>query len=195
MRDLKDLTDEELVELFKAGNEWCFDEIYERYYNKMFIQAYYFIRSKEDAQEIADDALLNAFLHMHGFRGESKLSSWLYRILHNQICNQMRMKFKKSNLLTQSLELINHDDDSIFTMAVADWELPENRIIKQETEKLVVTAIDNLPEVLQKTARMYIVEQTPLNVIASGLNCPAGTVRSRTFRIRKHIQRSLDNFK
>ena len=54
-----------------------------------------------------------------------------------------------------------------------------------------MAVIDNLPKNMQKTAILYLIEKLPLDIIAKHLNCPTGTIRSRTFRIKKHISKFL----
>ena len=73
MRDLCFLTDENLVKMFKDGNEWCFNEIYNRYYNKLLTNAVFLIKSREDAEEIVNTALFKAFKYLNKFRGEASL--------------------------------------------------------------------------------------------------------------------------
>ncbi|MBE6379267.1 MAG: RNA polymerase sigma factor RpoE, partial [Lentisphaerae bacterium] len=67
----------------------------------------------------------------------------------------------------------------------------ENFLINQETTDCIIAAIDDLPKNMQETAILYLIEKLPLDTIAKHLNCPTGTIRSRTFRIRKHISKFL----
>ena len=80
-------------------------------------------------------------------------------------------------------------------MVVSDFtdsnNLPGNFLISQEITECIMAAIDNLLKNMQKTAFMYLIEKLPLDTIAKHLNCPTGTIRSRTFRIRKHICKIL----
>ena len=58
-----------------------------------------------------------------------------------------------------------------------------------------MAAIDELPVTMKETASLYLIEKLPLNTIARHLNCPMGTIRSRTARIRKHISKFLEDLK
>lgn len=69
--------------------------------------------------------------------------------------------------------------------------LPENFLINQEITECIMAAIDNLPAAMKETAFLYLIEKLPLDTLAKQLNCPIGTVRSRTSRIRKHIRKIL----
>ena len=188
MRDIYDLTDEELVKLFQEGNEWCFNEIYNRYSGKLLGYATKHIRSKEDAEEITNTTFALTFKYLNKFRGESSLSTWLYCILRNQICNHFRIIQRRGDFITQSLELTNYCEDSPFSIVVIDWNLPENHIIQRENMERIIMAIDGLPDIMMAAARLYIIDKLPIKVIAQLLNCPGGTIRSRTHRIRKYLR-------
>ena len=191
MRDLGYLTDENLVKMFKDGNEWCFNEIYNRYYNKLLTYAIFLIKSREDAEEVVNATLFKAFKYLNKFRGEACLATWLFQILRNQTFSLYRLKRSKGVLVTQSLEVITPDNSS-FIMEITDCKsIPEKLLINQEITDNVITAIDDLPESMKETAFMYLIEKLPLNKIAQKLDCSLGTIRSRTFRIRKHIKKLL----
>ena len=185
------MTDENLVKMFKEGNEWCFNEIYNRYYNKLLTYAVFLIKSREDAEEIVNTALFKAFKYLNKFREEASLATWLFQILRNQTFSLYRLKRSQGVFVTQSLEGIT-PEKSPFIMEITDCEnLPENFLINQETTDCIIAAIDDLPKNMQETAILYLIEKLPLDTIAKHLNCPTGTIRSRTFRIRKHICKFL----
>ena len=185
------MTDENLVKMFKDGNEWCFNEIYNRYYNRLYGYAVKYLLSKEDAEEVVNTALFKAFKYLNKFRGEASLATWLFQILRNQTFSLYRLKRSKGVFVTQSLEVITYDN-SPFIMEITDYKsLPENFLISQEIAECIMAAIDNLPEYMKETASLYLIEKLPLDIIAKHLNCPTGTIRSRTFRIRKHICKFL----
>jgi len=185
------LTDENLVKMFKEGNEWCFNEIYNRYYNRLYGYAVKYLLSKEDAEEVVNTSLFKAFKYLNKFRGEASLATWLFQILRNQTFSLYRLKRSRGVFVTQSLEVITPDNPS-FIMEITDSNnLPEKFLISQEITECIMAAIDDLPKNMQKTAFMYLIEKLPLDIIAKHLNCPTGTIRSRTSRIRKHISKFL----
>ena len=185
------MTDENLVKMFKDGNEWCFNEIYNRYYNRLYGYAVKYLLSKEDAEEVVNAALFKAFKYLNKFREEASLATWLFQILRNQTFSMYRIKRSRGVFVTQSLEVIT-PEKSPFIMEITDYKnLPENFLINQETTDCIIAAIDDLPKNMQETAILYLIEKLPLDTIAKHLNCPTGTIRSRTFRIRKHICKFL----
>ena len=185
------MTDENLVKMFKEGNEWCFNEIYNRYYNKLLTYAVFLMKSRQDAEEVVNTSLFKAFKYLNKFREEASLATWLFQILRNQTFSLYRLKRSQGVFVTQSLEGIT-PEKSPFIMEITDCEnLPENFLINQETTDCIIAAIDDLPKNMQETAILYLIEKLPLDTIAKHLNCPTGTIRSRTFRIRKHISKFL----
>ena len=185
------MTDENLVKMFKDGNEWCFNEIYNRYYNRLYGYAVKYLLSKEDAEEVVNTSLFKAFKHLNKFREEASLATWLFQILRNQTFSLYRLKRSRGVFVTQSLEVITPDNPS-FIMEITDSNnLPEKFLISQEITECIMAAIDDLPEAMKETAFLYLIEKLPLDIIAKHLNCPTGTIRSRTSRIRKHISKFL----
>lgn len=177
--------------MFKEGNEWCFNEIYNRYYNKLLTYAVFLMKSRQDAEEVVNTSLFKAFKYLNKFRGEASLATWLFQILRNQTFNLYRIKRSRGVFVTQSLE-ITTPEKSPFIIEITDSNnLPENFLISQEITECIMAAIDDLPEAMKETAFLYLIEKLPLDTIAKQLNCPTGTVRSRTFRIRKHISKFL----
>ena len=177
--------------MFKEGNEWCFNEIYNRYYSKLLTYAVFLMKSRQDAEEVVNTALFKAFKYLNKFRGEASLATWLFQILRNQTFSLYRLKRSRGVFVTPSLEVITPDNPS-FIMEITDSNnLPEKFLINQEITKCIIAAMDDLPEAMKETAFLYLIEKLPLDIIAKHLNCPTGTVRSRTSRIRKHISKFL----
>jgi RNA polymerase sigma-70 factor (ECF subfamily) len=191
MRDLLELTDEELVQMFKKGNGYCFEEIYSRYYNKLLGYATKQMPSREDAEEVTNSTLLLAFRHLIDFREDAAFATWIFKILKNQIFSRFRLNSRQGAAVTQSMEIVNSNGDAC-SMEIIDWNIPEKQIILKENEEHIISAVNNLPEVMRKTANLYIFDELPPKIIAKQLNCPSGTIRSRTFRIRKHLKKFLD---
>ena len=105
--------------------------------------------------------------------------------------NRSSLHFFQTINQIQSLE-ITTPEKSPFIIEITDSNnLPENFLINQEITECMMAVIDNLPKNMQKTAFMYLIEKLPLDTIAKHLICPTGTIRSRTFRIRKHICKFL----
>lgn len=183
--DFHDFTDGELVRMFKAGNEWCFDEIYSRYKGPLLGHATKHLVSLQDAEEAVSTVLVLAFNNLYNFREEASLSTWLYKILHNEIFNRHRSNNRKGG------EQMNYEDNNEFIIELIDQNLPENQVIQQEYRECIINAINKLSEEMRQTAQLYILENLPIKDIAKILNCNEGTIRSRTARIKERLRKSL----
>ena len=91
-----------------------------------------YVRFREDSEEITNSMLVLIFKYLNKFRGESGLSTWLYCILRNQICNHFRMIQRRGMRKNQSQSLINRKDDEMFVLGTIDYNLPEKRFIQRK---------------------------------------------------------------
>lgn len=80
---MSELTDAELIQRAKAGDSKAFRTLMDRHYLLMYKVAYKFCGHKEDAQDVAQDACIKVAEKLHGFKGESAFTSWLYQIVLN----------------------------------------------------------------------------------------------------------------
>ena len=149
------------------------------------------MKSRQDAEEVVNTSLFKAFKYLNKFRGEASLATWLFQILRNQTFSLYRMKCSKGVFVTQSLEVITSDNSSFIIEFIDYKSLPEKFLINQEITEYIMAAIGDLPAAMKETAFMYLIEKLPLDTIAKHLNCPTGTIRSRTYKIRKHISKFL----
>ena len=84
-KEKKAPTDKQLVALIKKGNMDAFEEVVEKYEIKAFNLAMRFMRNQEDAEEVVQDVFVTLFKKVKSFQGKSAFSSWLYRIIVNEI--------------------------------------------------------------------------------------------------------------
>ena len=187
--------DFKLVDFFKQGYEECFDEIIRRYYQSLAETANKLTDFPEDAQEIVNNTFLLAYRHLHTFRGDSRLSTWLQSILRNQAVNCYRARCRNGSNITQSLEVQDESNHCWYTVDLPDWEnLPEKSVCNQELDQVLEDLINELPPAMLQTARMYFFEHLAHDTIAEKMRCPPGTVRSRIFRIRQFLIRNLKKY-
>ena len=89
-RDLTPLGDEDLVKVFKDGNERAFDELYARYASKLKRLIYYYLGDAEESDDVLHDVFLRVFMHIDSFNTEKVFSSWIYRIAVN--CSKITVR-------------------------------------------------------------------------------------------------------
>ncbi len=132
------MTENELISRLKQGDKEAFDQFFHKYKNTIYNFGLKFCGNREDASDILQETLLSAIKYIKNFKGESKLSTWLYRIASNA-CQRKRLSERNivsfDDLDANQIDFLNkHEDD------------PHNRLEKKEIETLIQKAIVMLPE-------------------------------------------------
>jgi len=137
----------ELIKEILDGNTQMFRTIADEYGEQLFRVAMGYMHSREEAQDIVQESLIKAYNSLSSFKGDSKLSTWLYRITVNNCLNQIE-KNKRRWLFGQASK---DREDITEVFGSSREETPEQKMIDAETAKKVREAIDSLPQ-KQKTA-------------------------------------------
>jgi RNA polymerase sigma-70 factor (ECF subfamily) len=95
--------DQELIERFKNGDEFAFDQLVRKYTSRAYGIAYGILGSREDAQEVAQDAFIRIHRALPKFRGDSEFTTWMYRIVTNLAKNKYRWNKCRGSKVTSSL--------------------------------------------------------------------------------------------
>ena len=85
-------TDNEIISFVLNGNQGAYAQLVDRYQNYVFTLVLRLVKSREDAEELAQDAFVKAFKYLKDFRGDSKFSTWLYTIVNNTCITFFRIK-------------------------------------------------------------------------------------------------------
>ena len=154
--------------------------------------ALHLTRNRDDAEDLVQDAAIQAYRAFHTFQPGSHFKAWFLRILTNLFLNQVRKKQREP----EAASLDDAPDLSLYTqVTLSGWtkgnEDPAKQILERIGTEQMVAAISALPEEFRVVAALYFVEEMPYQEIADILGCPLGTVRSRLHRGRKILQRAL----
>src|SRR3989339_1894215 len=112
MKNFKKLTDEQLVELVRNKDQELYQEIVIRYQEKLLRYAINLIQDRSKAQDAVQESFIKAYINLNGFNTKKKFSSWIYRIVHNEVINIID-KHKKSIVFDESIDFdsgINVED-------------------------------------------------------------------------------------
>jgi RNA polymerase sigma-70 factor (ECF subfamily) len=139
-------------------------------------------RSAADAEEVAQDTFVKVYRSLSGFRGDSKFTSWLYRITWNLALNKYKRKTHISGS-TDEESFIEQPDDG--TMDVVD------RMDQAEKDKFVKMAIEDLDPEDRFIVTLFYNDDQPVNEIASVTGMSESNVKVRLFRARKKIKEYL----
>lgn len=182
-------TDQELVRRVQRGDKRAFDLLVLKYQHKIAKLISRYIRDPDEVQDVAQDAFIKAYRALANFRGESAFYTWLYRIAINTAKNHLMAQGRRPPGSDVELE------DALITeegaAALSDIDTPEGLALTDEIERVILAAIEALPEELRTAITLRELEGLSYEEIAEAMSCPIGTVRSRIFRAREAIDTKL----
>jgi RNA polymerase sigma factor (sigma-70 family) len=180
------MTESDLIAQLRYGDEAAFKRVFEAHQDRIYNTILYMVQSVEEAKDLTQEVFVDVFLSIENFKGQSKLSTWIYRIAVNKALNHQRFKKAKKRL---GVVL------SIFNLSPAD-EAPdfvhagiilENKELSESLHK----AIEALPE-KQKTAFILRqLEDLSYAEIAEVMQTTTPSVESLLFRAKQNLQKIL----
>jgi RNA polymerase sigma-70 factor (ECF subfamily) len=181
-------SDLELVRRVQKGERGAFDLLVLRYQHKVVKLVARLLRDPAEAEDVAQDAFVKAYRALGSFRGDSAFYTWLYRIAVNTARNTMASRQRRP--LDYEADL-SESEQSVVESRMRHGDTPEAVALTDEIHRTVNDAIGALPEDLRTAIVLREVEGLSYEEIAEAMDCPVGTVRSRIFRAREAIDRSL----
>jgi RNA polymerase sigma-70 factor (ECF subfamily) len=184
----KETSDRVLVQRVKKGDKTAFDILVARYQHKIIKLVTRYVRDPSEAMDVAQEAFLKAYKALPGFRGDSAFYTWMYRIAINTAKNYLVAA--KRRPVDYDLDL---QDPEQYEMQgrLKNTDTPEHMVLTEEIRQTVNRAIEELPEDLRTAIMLREIEGMSYEEIATTMECPVGTVRSRIFRAREAIDRQL----
>ncbi|WP_071870580.1 RNA polymerase sigma factor RpoE [Atopomonas hussainii] len=180
--------DQALIERVQKGDKRAFDLLVLRYQHRILGLVQRFVRDPHEAQDVAQEAFIKAYRALANFRGDSAFYTWLYRIAINTAKNYLVSRGRRppdADVSAEDAEFYEGDH------ALKDVESPERNLLRDEIEQTVHKVIRQLPEDLRTALTLREFEGLSYEDIASVMQCPVGTVRSRIFRAREAIDKAL----
>jgi len=173
---------EELARRARDGDEAALDELLRRIQPEVLRRCARFLPYRQDAEEACQDALLRVARNIHGFKGQSLFTTWLYTVVSNSARQTYRSMKRRSNEMPTEAERIPHQRDPRTTSVIAGSRIDLLEALDQlERERPNLVA----PLVLRDLCQM------DYNEIAEELDIALGTVKSRIHEGRKHVRKSL----
>jgi RNA polymerase sigma-70 factor, ECF subfamily len=181
-------SDLELVRRAQRNERGAFDLLVLRYQHKVIKLVARLLRDQTEAEDVAQEAFVKAYRALGSFRGDSAFYTWLYRIAVNTARNAIASRQRRP--LDYETEL-SESEQSALASKMRHTDTPEANALSEEIRSTVNEAIEQLPEDLRTAIVLREVEGLSYEEIAAAMDCPVGTVRSRIFRAREAIDRSL----
>ena len=180
--------EEELVVRLKQGQEAAYRILVRQFERRLYHIAYGITLDPEDSAEIVQEVFLKVYQHIHAFKGDAKLFTWMRRIAVNQSLNWKRRWGRRLKWRHQSLE---KDDNYDRVNSIRSSEDPEGEYLQQERKLLVMKGLNDLPEDARTVLMLKEIEGLSYDEIASVLGIKRGTVSSRVFYARRKLRAKL----
>ncbi len=176
------------IRQLKNGDQNAFAEIVEFYKDKVFQICYRMLGNRHEAEDIAQEAFIRAYVNIHSYDLNKKFSTWLYRIATNLSIDRIRKKKPDYYL---DAELAGSDGLTMYSQIAADVTLPEDELETMELQELIQAEILKLPDKYRSVIVLKYIEEFSLKEIGEILDLPVGTVKTRIHRGREALRNQL----
>lgn len=177
-------SDIELIDNTLSGDQAAFGELVCRYQDRLYNMVTHTIGCAVEAEDVVQEAFVQAFTKLSSFRRDSAFYTWLYRIAINAAISRRRKK-------RPSISVEQHQEAS-GSEPMDDAEMPTERLEREESVAQVHTALDQLNEQHKAILVLREIEGFCYEEISEILDLPIGTVRSRLHRARSHLKEQLE---
>jgi len=189
--------DRTLLARLRERDEQAVRELADRYGSKIYQLAFRHLRNRQDAEEVTQDVLMKVYRKAGSFRGDSALSSWIYRITFNTAMSRLRSS-KAARATDQERErVLAADGDRHESRAERepDWSrLPDETLLRAEMRDRVTAAIYDLPEIYRGPIVLRDIEGLSTEEAGRRLKLKDQTLKSRLHRARLMLRDRLQMF-
>lgn len=181
------MTQEQLLQQLKIGDDKAFSELFEEYRYQIIKLCYGFVRNQEDAEDLTQEVFIEIYRSITNFRGDSKLSTWIYRIAVTKSLN--KVKKNKFNQLLSSLE-------NIFDHSKMNHVADPNQLLQsKESAKILQQSIDKLAENQRIAFVLHHYDGYAYQQISEIMNCSLSSVESLIHRAKVNLEKKLSILK
>lgn len=178
--------EEQLVERLKRQDEAAFNELVRLYQGRVFRLVLHMLKDRAEAEDLAQEVFVTVFKSIHGFRGDSKLSTWLYRVAANHAKNRLKYLQRRARGLKKELDELTDASaiDSATMNTSSRLARPDEQAQGNQLEKLVQKAMGELPDEQRELVVLRDIENLTYEEIQELTGLASGTVKSRLHRAR-----------
>jgi RNA polymerase sigma factor (sigma-70 family) len=180
--------DSVLIRRALTGEQEAFRKLRLKYSTPIFKLISRMIRSREEVEDLTQEAFIKAFTSLASFNEEYSFSTWLYKIATNNAIDYIR----KRKLQTFSINKPIESEESDYSFELPDTELePDQELIAAQRKRMLDDAMDSLPAKYRQVILMRHVDEKEYQEIAKTLKLPLGTVKAHIFRARELLYKQL----
>ena len=182
-----------LIGRILSGEKELFHELIRPYERMVYMTVFAIVKNETDAEDGAQDAMVNAYRHLSKFRGEAKFSTWLTTIAVNEGRQKLR---RQKRAKEDSLDEPIAGEEEEFTPApLTDWkEIPLEALERKELREALRNAVADLPDIYRQIFTLRDIEELNVAETAAALGINENMVKVRLHRARMMLQKSLVPF-
>jgi RNA polymerase sigma-70 factor (ECF subfamily) len=185
-------SDEELIRRARGGDRDAFGMLVERHQDRIYNAVLRIVGNTAAAEDVTQKVFVNAFLRIREFTGGSLFTTWLYRIAHNEAISNLRYEGRRRAV---SLDRTSSDEEEPSLPEPPDMNAdPAAAAERQEDVEMLHRALARLDPEDRSILVLREMEGLSYEEIASAMSIPIGTVRSRLYRAREALRKSLRSF-
>jgi RNA polymerase sigma-70 factor (ECF subfamily) len=189
---LSDKGDMTLVAAAKNENRQAFEVLVERHARRIFFTARRMTRTREDAEDVVQQSLQKAFVHLDQFEGKSSFSTWLTRIAINEALILLR---KTRGLREELVNDSSEDGEAQFTLEIPDsGQSPEDNYSQREQQRILLSAIKELPDATRRAMQLRELDERSTEETARIMGISVGAVKARVFHGRRKLRERLKRY-
>lgn len=181
------------IQALREGDRAEFAKVVEAYSEKMYRLILKMLRNQQDAEDVLQETFIKAFHGFEDFRGNAKISTWLYRIATNEAL--MFLRQEEDPKISIDKEALADDGQTYTPTKIVDWCcLPEEELLSSEAMDYLDRAVDQLSESMRVTFLLRDVEGLSTRETAEVLDISEAAVKTRLSRARMHLRERLSGY-
>ena len=188
----KDLSDEDLMLKVQAGESACFDLLVERYKVRLYNYLFRLLSNPDEAEEIAQEAFVKAYIHAGKYKTIARFSTWLYTIATNLVRNKMRSRSRAPKIFSLWGKGYGDGEEEKPIDVMDKGRTPEDVMNDSELSDVISEAIAKIPEKYRTSFVLREINQLSYEEIAAVTGLKLGTVRSRINRARNSFRQIIE---
>lgn len=180
---------EEFIKELKAGKESAFNRLIEENQKKVYRIALSLVKNPTDAEDIAQETFIRVYTSIRNFKGNSSLSTWIYKIAYN-----LSLDFiKRNNKKLKTTKTLDDPEDTEIISLTGDNFLPEKEFENKQLKAAIDSALKELPEEQRTLIELKDIHGFSYEEITEITGLKDGTMKSRLNRARAALRKSLQS--
>ena len=183
------MNENELIQGLKSGDEASFKYLVENYKDRIFNTAIGIVQNAEDAEDVAQEVFIQVYRSIHSFKGESKLSTWMYRIATTRSLDLLRSRKSKKRFGFMQ-RLFGEGSEPLYE--IPDFNHPGVAMDRKETAAKLFKAIAQLPENQKAAFTLHKLEDLSYQEISEVMQTSVPAVESLMHRAKQNLKKILE---